>query len=91
MNNPDWRIYDNSMRMIYGDAHPLSFNAGGAPDGIRLMKADDIKRYHEANYHLGNMGAILSVPKDMTLDDGPSAAGRDLRKKRAREAKNAIT
>jgi len=68
MNNPDWRIYDNSMRMIYGDAHPLSFNAGGAPDGIRLMKADDIKRYHEANYHLGNMGAILSVPKDMTLD-----------------------
>jgi Zn-dependent M16 (insulinase) family peptidase len=68
MNNPDWRIYDNSMRMIYGDAHPLSFNAGGAPDGIRLMKADDIKRYHEANYHLGNMGAILSVPRDMTLD-----------------------
>lgn len=68
MNNADWRIYDNSMRMIYGDAHPLSFNAGGAPDGIRLMKADDIKRYHEANYHLGNMGAILSVPKDMTPD-----------------------
>jgi len=68
MNNPDWRLYDSSLRMIYGDAHPLSFNAGGAPDGIRKMKADDIKRYHDANYHLGNMGAVVSVPKDMTLD-----------------------
>ncbi len=68
MNNPDWRIYDSSLRMIYGDAHPSSFNAGGSPDGIRQMKADDIKRYHEANYHLGNMGAVVSLPKDMTLD-----------------------
>ena len=68
MNNPDWRLYDNSARMIYGAAHPLSFNAGGAPDAIRKMTADDIKRYHEANYHLGNMGAVVSVPKDMTPD-----------------------
>ena len=68
MNNPDWRLYDNSSRMIYGSAHPLSFNAGGAPDAIRKMTPDDIKRYHDANYHLGNMGAVVSVPKDMTLD-----------------------
>jgi len=68
MNNPDWRLYDNSVRMIYGPAHPLSFNAGGAPDGIRKMTPDDIKRYHDANYHLGNMGAVVSVPKDMTPD-----------------------
>lgn len=68
MNNPDYRLYDASLRMLYGDAHPLSFNAGGRPDGIRKMTADDIKRYHEANYHLGNMGAVVSVPKDMTPD-----------------------
>ncbi len=68
MNNPNWRLYDNSQRMIYGPAHPLSFNAGGAPEGIRKMTAEDIKRYHDANYHLGNMGAIVSVPKDMTPD-----------------------
>jgi Zn-dependent M16 (insulinase) family peptidase len=68
MNNPDWRLYDNSLRMLYGDAHPLSFNAGGAPDGIRKMTPDDIKRYHDANYHLGNLGAVVSVPKDMTPD-----------------------
>ena len=68
MNNPDWRLYDNSLRLIYGPAHPLSFNAGGAPDAIRKMTPDDIKRYHDANYHLGNMGAVVSVPKDMTPD-----------------------
>ncbi len=68
MNNPDWRLYDNSVRMLYGEAHPLSFNAGGAPDAIRKMTPDDIKRYHDANYHLGNMGAVVSVPKDMTPD-----------------------
>ena len=68
MNNPDWRLYDNTMRLIYGPAHALSFNAGGAPDAIRKMTPDDIKRYHDANYHLGNMGAVVSVPKDMTPD-----------------------
>jgi Zn-dependent M16 (insulinase) family peptidase len=68
MNNPDYRLYDASLRMLYGDAHPLSFNAGGSPDGIRQMTAADIKHYHDANYHLGNMGAVVSVPKDMTPD-----------------------
>lgn len=68
MNNPDYRLYDASLRMLYGAAHPASFNAGGSPEGIRQMKADDIKRYHDANYHLGNMGAVVSVPKDMTPD-----------------------
>jgi Zn-dependent M16 (insulinase) family peptidase len=68
LNNPDYRVYDASLRMIYGDAHPLSFNAGGLPSGIRKMTADDIKRYHDLNYHLGNMGAVVSLPKDMTLD-----------------------
>lgn len=68
MNNPDWRLYDSLQRMIYGEAHPQSFNAGGAPDAIRKMTADDIAKYHKANYHLGNMGAVVSVPKEMTVD-----------------------
>jgi Zn-dependent M16 (insulinase) family peptidase len=68
MNNPDWRLYYNSLHLLYGPAHPLSFNQGGTPDAIRKMTPDDIKRYHEANYHLGNMGAVVSVPKDMTPD-----------------------
>ena len=67
-NNPNRRLYDANLRMIYGDAHPYSFNAGGSPEGIREMKTDDIKRFHQANYHLGNMGAIVSVPKEMALE-----------------------
>jgi len=66
MNSADARLYDSLQRMIFGPAHPLSFNAGGSPEGIRKMTPDDIKRYHDANYHLGNMGAVVSVPKDMT-------------------------
>ncbi|HUR98193.1 MAG TPA: hypothetical protein VMZ26_09040 [Pyrinomonadaceae bacterium] len=65
MNNPDWRAYDKMLRLIYGEGHPLSLNAGGSPEGIRLMTDADIKRYHDANYHLGNMGAVVSVPLDL--------------------------
>ncbi|MEO8574467.1 MAG: hypothetical protein ABI481_10895 [Pyrinomonadaceae bacterium] len=65
MNNPDWRAYDKLLRLLYGDRHPLSLNAGGAPDGIRMMTDSDIARYHDENYHLGNMGAVVSVPKDL--------------------------
>ena len=62
-------VYIAGKQMVYGEKHPMSFNAGGSPEGIRLMQPDDIKRYHEANYHLGNMGAVISVPKEMTIED----------------------
>jgi Zn-dependent M16 (insulinase) family peptidase len=68
MNQPGRRLFDTAKRMVYGDAHPISFNSGGTPQGIREMKPEDIKRFHEANYHLGNMGALVSVPKDMSLE-----------------------
>lgn len=65
MNNPDWRAYDNLLRLLYGPRHPLAMNAGGSPEGIRLMTDADIARYHDANYHLGNMGAVVSVPQNL--------------------------
>lgn len=68
MTQPNWRIYEAAQRIVYGESHPMSFNAGGTPQGIREMKPDDIKRYHAANYHLGNMGAVISVPKEMTIE-----------------------
>ena len=68
MNQPGRRVAYMAQRMIYGDAHPISYVSGGTPQGIREMKPDDIKRFHAANYHLGNMGAIVSVPKDMSLE-----------------------
>lgn len=68
MTQPGRRLYDAGKKMVYGENHPMSFSAGGTPQGIREMKPDDIKRYHAANYHLGNMGAVISVPKEMTVE-----------------------
>ncbi|HVF31100.1 MAG TPA: hypothetical protein VNA22_09020, partial [Pyrinomonadaceae bacterium] len=65
MNNPDWRAYDNLLRLLYGPKHPLAMNAGGSPEAIRAMTHEDIAKYHDANYHLGNMGAVVSIPQDL--------------------------
>jgi len=67
MANTYSQLYDKAGRLVYGQAHPLSFNAGGLPDGIRKMGPDDIAKYHKENYHLWNMGAITSLPKTETL------------------------
>jgi Zn-dependent M16 (insulinase) family peptidase len=68
MKQPGRLLIDMAKRMVFGAAHPISYNSGGSPQGIREMKPDDIKRFHAANYHLGNMGALVSVPKDMSLE-----------------------
>ncbi|MGC2236312.1 MAG: hypothetical protein WA584_09130 [Pyrinomonadaceae bacterium] len=68
MTQPGRLIYAAAKQMVYGEGHPMSFNAGGSPQGIRDMKPEDIKKYHDANYHLGNMGAVVSVPKEMTIE-----------------------
>ena len=69
MTNPYSQMYDKMNRMIYGDAHPLSFNSGGDPAGIRELGAKEIQGFHDANYHLWNMGAITSLPKTVALSD----------------------
>ncbi|MDP9076878.1 MAG: hypothetical protein M3O71_05605 [Bacteroidota bacterium] len=67
MNNPYSLLGDELGRLQYGNAHPHSYNAGGLPAGIRVLNAKDIAAYHAKNYYLGNMGAITSVPKSMSL------------------------
>ncbi len=67
MNNSYSQTYDVIQRMIYGNAHPLSYSAGGLPADIRVLNAADIKKYHDLNYHLGNMGAISALPKTMSV------------------------
>jgi Zn-dependent M16 (insulinase) family peptidase len=68
MNNPYALLYDLMYRMQYGEGHPLSYNSGGLPAGIRVLNAADIAAYHNKNYYLGNMGAITSLPKSMSLE-----------------------
>ncbi|CAN5515084.1 hypothetical protein BH11BAC5_BH11BAC5_00750 [soil metagenome] len=67
MNNPYAQAYVGMAKLLYGKAHPLGYNAGGNPDDIRVLDAAAIKQFHELNYHLGNMGAITSLPKTMPL------------------------
>lgn len=69
MTNPFFQLYDKMGRLVYGNAHPLSFNSGGDPAGIRELGAKEIQSFHDANYHLWNMGAITSLPKTVSLSD----------------------
>ncbi|MEP6465514.1 MAG: hypothetical protein ABJB05_04380, partial [Parafilimonas sp.] len=68
MNNAYSLMYDTIGRMLYGNANPLSYNAGGLPSGIRELTAQEILKFHNSNYYLGNMGAITSVPQSMKPD-----------------------
>jgi Zn-dependent M16 (insulinase) family peptidase len=67
MDQPGRRVYYAGLRMIYGTSHPLSWVSGGTPEGIRLMQPADIRKFHAEHYHLANMGAIVSVPRDISL------------------------
>jgi Zn-dependent M16 (insulinase) family peptidase len=53
--------------LLYGGNHPLAYNAGGLPSGIRELTPANIAAYHDANYYMGNMGAIVALPGSMQL------------------------
>ena len=56
-------------QLVYGAEHPLSYNSGGEPSGIRTMQPDDIRKFHAANYYLANMGTMVSFPASVPLED----------------------
>lgn len=58
-------LFRSMNSMLYGNNHPLALSAGGWPAAIRQMKAEDIRKFHADNYHLGNMGMVASFPKAM--------------------------
>jgi Zn-dependent M16 (insulinase) family peptidase len=69
MDQPASRLFRELGVALYGKNHPLAFNSGGDPAAIRVMKPEDIRKFHKANYHLGNMGMVGSFPKEMQLAD----------------------
>lgn len=62
-------LFRAENQMVYGATHPLALSAGGWPASIREMKAEDIRKFHADNYHLGNMGMVASFPNEMPLGD----------------------
>ena len=59
-----WRVLG---QLTYGAQHPLALDSGGYPAGIRTMTPADIRRFHDATYHLANMGMVGAFPSSMPL------------------------
>src|SRR5262245_39694868 len=57
-----WIAYDALGRLIWGAAHPLALSSGGTPAALRTLEAADIRGFHDANYHLANMGMVGAFP-----------------------------
>jgi Zn-dependent M16 (insulinase) family peptidase len=67
--SPDAVLWRNVLGMVYGPSHPLAYEAGGYPEAIRTMTAQDIRAFHDRAYHLPNMGVIGAFPHAMALAD----------------------
>jgi Zn-dependent M16 (insulinase) family peptidase len=67
MAKPDWILYRQTGLDVYGASHPLSYSSGGIPESIRNLKPQDIRTFHASHYFLGNMGAVISLPKGETV------------------------
>lgn len=65
--NPFSRAFRAARHMVYGETHPLAYNAGGEPSGIRTMKPEDIRNFQRSTHHLANMGTIAAFPAAQPL------------------------
>lgn len=66
---PWGNLFHEMGKMIYGDGHPLSYSAGGTPAGIRDLTAEEIRVFHANTHHLNNMGAVVSIGAEVTLEE----------------------
>ncbi|MDX6613003.1 MAG: hypothetical protein QOD75_2189 [Blastocatellia bacterium] len=84
-------LFRSMNSMLYGKDHPLALSAGGWPAAIRQMKAEDIRKFHADNYHLGNMGMVASFPKEMPLGDVLRRLDQILNRLEPRQANHRFT
>src|SRR5256885_1049885 len=61
----DTLVYRRAWQLVYGAQHPLALDSGGYPEAIRTMTPEDIRRFHDATYHLANMGMVGAFPSSM--------------------------
>ena len=64
-----WQALRAQSQRVYGKNHPLRYNPGGEPSGIRTMTPEDIRNFHARHHHLANMGTVAAFPKSVPLDD----------------------
>ena len=65
---PDYYTYLGIYQLVYGKDHPLTYVSGGDPTVMRTMIPQNMWDFHKANYHLANMGAIVSVPSSIRVE-----------------------
>ncbi len=65
-----WYYYGGAMnRLVFGEDHPLSNNSGGNPDVMREMTPADMRKFHKETHHLSQMGAVVSIPDDVSVEE----------------------
>src|SRR5258706_9659102 len=74
-SSPFRQLFRISGQLVYGKSHPLSYNAGGEPSGIRTMQPSDIRGFHSAHYFLENMGTIVALPPDVPVAEALTRIG----------------
>jgi len=62
-------LYEPLGKMQYGDNHPVINSSGGDPKAIRQMVPEDMWSFHEQFHQLDNMGAIVSIPDEIEIDE----------------------
>ncbi|HEY5952094.1 MAG TPA: hypothetical protein VIV40_41640, partial [Kofleriaceae bacterium] len=84
---PETNLWRTAGRLVYGAKHPLALESGGFPDAIREMTPQHIRTFHEAAYHLANMGVIAAFPSSMGLADVLDHTSAILTKESGRKGK----
>jgi zinc protease len=62
--SPRAAAQDQTMRLVFGDKHPLGQPSGGTPSSLQAMTGEDLKAFHSAYYQPNN--AVISVSGDTT-------------------------
>jgi len=76
-----WTALSNELgRLLYGADHPLARDSGGDPAAIRAMTPADLRRFHDATYHLSNMGMIVCLPPDVPVAEAAPRISQILRR-----------
>ena len=49
-------------RIVYGEKHPLSYEAGGTPAGLREVTVEKIRKFQSNHYNLKCGGLLAFLP-----------------------------
>ncbi len=77
--SPDSVIWRACMNLVYGPLHPIACENGGSSEGIRKLSPAEIRKFHDKNYVLSNMGMIASLPAAVPVTEFLSQLDLSLR------------